>query len=120
METISYLHSIEYSLFLKQKGFKINPTEMNHALVGYLLSEDIIPQAWGPLSGVNDEIRSQLDEIGSAYEKSWAQVLLKFHIMRGINVIPKSHNKQRQKDNINLFDFDLVESDFNKVSEILK
>lgn len=99
---------------------KINPTEMNHALVGYLLSEDIIPQAWGPLSGVNDEIRSQLDQIGSAYGKSWAQVLLKFHIMRGINVIPKSHNAQRQRDNLELFDFDLNDSDFNKVSEILK
>lgn len=98
---------------------RISPNMMNEALVQYCLDHDIIPQAWGPVSRVSDTVKDALGKIGAPYGKSWTQVLLKFHISRGVNVIPKSHNEARQNENIDLFDFELSDSDKVEVRRIL-
>lgn len=88
-----------------------NPTEWNHELIDYLLSVNVVPEAWGPLSHIDDQAKASLTEIGDKYGKSWAQVLLKFQIDRAVVVIPKSHNTERQKANLELFDFELTSED---------
>lgn len=90
-----------------------NPNCWNHEIIKYCIKNDIIPQAWGPLDPVpNKEV---LIEIGKKYNKSWAQVLLKYQIQRGVVVIPKSHNDMRQQENINIFDFRLTQEDIQKI-----
>jgi diketogulonate reductase-like aldo/keto reductase len=59
-----------------------------------------------------------LDEIGKAYKKSGAQVLLKYQIQRGVIVIPKSHNRENQASNIDLFDFVLSAEDIEKIENL--
>jgi diketogulonate reductase-like aldo/keto reductase len=58
------------------------------------------------------------DEIGKAYKKSGAQVLLKYQIQRGVIVIPKSHNRENQASNIDLFDFVLSAEDIEKIEHL--
>lgn len=53
----------------------------------------IVPEVWGPFHGIEEANITQLDLIGAKYHKSWAQVLLRFHLDHGVTVIPKSHNK---------------------------
>src|SRR5690606_3495130 len=72
-----------------------NPAKFNHELIKYCLMHGILPEAWGPLDPVpNKEV---LEKIGKKHNKTWAQVLLRYQIERGVLVIPKSHNKERQK-----------------------
>lgn len=90
-----------------------NPNRFNHELIKYSLTHDCLPVAWGPLDPVpNKEV---LRELGKKYHKTWAQVLLRYQIQRGVAVIPKSHNSNRQKENIDIFDFSLTDEDILKI-----
>lgn len=88
-----------------------NPHTWNHELIDYLLKNEIVPEAWGPLSKVTPEQMDKLDKIAENYGKNWGQVLLRYQIQRGVVVIPKSHNKKRQASNLELFDFELTKED---------
>ena len=88
-----------------------HPGNWQHELIAFSKSNQVIPQAWGPISRVSDEAKIILSEIGSKYNKTWAQVILRFQLERGVILIPKSHNEQRQKENLDIFDFELTEND---------
>lgn len=85
-----------------------HPGKWNTEIVDYSLSQGVIPEAWGPLTRVTDEAKETLSAIGDTYNKSWAQVILRYHLDRGVIVIPKSHNSERQAKNLELFDFTLT------------
>lgn len=57
-------------------------------------------------------------EIAKNYEKSPAQILLRFIIQNEIAVIPKSTNSQRIKENIQLFGWKLKSEDMEKLSNL--
>ncbi|GFQ82649.1 aldo-keto reductase family 1 member A1 [Trichonephila clavata] len=59
-----------------------------------------------------------LREISKKYDKSPAQILLRYLIQRGIAVIPKSSNPNRIKENIQIFDFSLENEDMNKMKSM--
>lgn len=70
-------------------------------------------EAWGPLAeGRNglftDEI---LTGIGRKYGKSAAQVVLRWHLQRGVVAIPKSVHRTRMEENFNIGDFTLSVED---------
>ena len=58
-----------------------------------------------------DHQKEVLKDIGKAYNKTGAQVLLKYQVERGVVVIPKSHNRENQAVNLDLFDFQLTAAD---------
>ncbi|MCC5889231.1 MAG: aldo/keto reductase [Alkalibacterium sp.] len=96
---------------------KSNPTEWNNEQIKYMFKEDIRPQAWGPMK-CSDEQKDQLAEIGKKYDKSWAQVLLRYQTQRGVIVIPKSHNPENQKANLESLNFQLEEEDVKIIDEL--
>jgi 2,5-diketo-D-gluconate reductase A len=53
-----------------------------------------------------------LASIGKKYNKSIAQVVLRWLTQRGIVAIPKSVRKERMEENFNIFDFQLSDEDF--------
>ncbi|MFY3791070.1 aldo/keto reductase [Ureibacillus sp. MALMAid1270] len=65
-----------------------------------------------------DHQKVALDEIGKAYNKTGAQVLLKYQIQLGVVVIPKSHNPKNQAANIDIFDFELSAEDVEKIDNL--
>jgi diketogulonate reductase-like aldo/keto reductase len=95
-----------------------NPSKWNNELIDYLKDQLILPEAWGPLSRLTEEQRAKLTKIGDKYGKNWGQVLLHYQVQRKVAVIPKSHNKQRQLSNLDLFDFNLSTLDI-KIIEAL-
>ena len=71
--------------------------------------------AWSPLAqGKNNLFTNEtLVEIGEKYNKTAAQVNLRFLIQSGVVVIPKSTHKERMEENFNLFDFSLTDDEMN-------
>lgn len=80
----------------------------------------VIPEAWGPFAEGNHNIFSHpvLTEIGQRYGKTPAQVALRWNVQRGVVVIPKSVHKDRIKQNIDIFDFALSESDMTEIARL--
>ena len=79
-------------------------------------------EAWGPFAeGKNDMFLNEvLKEIGNKYNKSNAQIALRFLIQRGIVVIPKSTHKERMKENFDVFDFKLSSEDMSLIGTLDK
>ncbi len=75
-------------------------------------------EAWGPLAeGQKNIFRNEtLAGIGKKYGKSVAQVILRWHIQRGVVVIPKSVHKERIRENIDIWDFELSQEDMDKIA----
>ena len=88
-----------------------HPDNWQDEIIEFCLANDVIPEAWGPLKRIGEESMKKLEEIGAKHEKSWAQVILNYQINRGVLVIPKSHNATRQKENLDVFDFELSEEE---------
>lgn len=96
---------------------QINLKEPNTALIALLKKLDIVPVAWGPMKATDEQIDT-LTEIGNEHNKSWAQVLLRYQIQRGVVVIPKSHNRDNQASNLDLFDFELTDNEMKTIENI--
>lgn len=96
---------------------QINLIEKNENLLSLLKDEGITPVAWKPMK-MEAHQKEVLDEIGKSYNKTGAQVLLRYQIERGIVVIPKSHNPKHQKENIDIFDFELTQADIEKIKNL--
>jgi diketogulonate reductase-like aldo/keto reductase len=76
----------------------------------------ILTQAWSPIGGItfyrDGQHSSTLEDpvigdIAKSYDKTPAQVMLRWHLQQGRSVIPKSTNPQRIAENIDVFDFEL-------------
>ena len=77
-------------------------------------------ESWGPFAeGRGDMFTNPiLSEIGKKYNKSVAQVILRWLIQRNVVVIPKSVRKERMIENFNIFDFELSEDDMSKIKSM--
>lgn len=75
-------------------------------------------QAWAPFAeGRNGMFTNpELKAIGDKYNKSVAQVILRWLLQRGIVPLSKTVNKERMLQNIDIFNFELNEDDMNKIS----
>lgn len=88
-----------------------HPGKWNQSWIDFCHEHDVIPEAWGPLTRVSDEAKHALSTIGDYYGKTWAQVILRYQLDQHVVVIPKSHHHGRQKQNLELFDFELSDHD---------
>lgn len=86
----------------------------------YLKKNGTQIESWGPFAeGKNDYFNNPvLKEIGAKYDKSAAQIALRFLIQSGVVVIPKSTHKERMEENFNVFDFILAEDEMTKIEAL--
>ena len=80
------------------------------------------PEAWAPLGEGRGDMFNlpELKAIGEKYGKTVAQVILRWHIQRGVVVIPKSTHIERMEENFNVFDFELTDEDIEAISALDK
>lgn len=87
-----------------------------------LKKDNIQIQAWYPLGHGDSSLIQEpiFTKLAEKYNKSNAQIILRWHIQFGNIVIPGSKNPEHIKDNANIFDFELTEQEMNKIAEINK
>ena len=86
----------------------------------FLKENEIQIQSWGPFAeGKNEMFTNELlVGIGAKYNKSVAQVILRWLTQRGVVAIPKSVRKERIIENFNIFDFELNAEDRNAIATL--
>lgn len=86
----------------------------------FLHENGIQHESWGPFAeGKNDLFKNELLlSIGKKYNKSIAQVVLRWLTQRGIVAIPKSVRKERMEENFNIFDFQLSNEDMQAIQTL--
>lgn len=79
-----------------------------------------VMQAWSPLAQGNIKPSDQevLKNIGNKYNKTSAQIALRFLVQRGISVIPKTKHETRIIENMNIFDFCLSDDDIKQIRSL--
>ena len=86
----------------------------------FLVDNNVQIEAWGPFAeGKNDLFHNELlRSIGEKYNKSIAQVVLRWLTQRGVVAIPKSVRKERMAENFDVFNFELSPQDMNAITAL--
>ena len=99
-----------------------HPYFQEKALKKYLTDQGMVIQVWYPL-GHGDKALIQepvFTELGKKYDKSNAQIILRWHVQSGNIVIPGSKNPDHIRDNFDLFDFALTEEEMDRIAVLDK
>ena len=97
VETHPFLQQIENAEFMKENNVQI--------------------ESWAPFAeGKNNIFQNEiLLPLAEKYNKSVAQIILRWLTQRDIVVIPKSVRKERIIENFDIFDFELSKEDMEKI-----
>lgn len=106
---IPHVNQVETNVFNSQYEAQENMKKYNVQI-----------EAWAPFAeGRNNMFSNEvLAEIGKKYNKSVAQVILRWLTQRNVVALSKSTLVERMKENFNIFDFELSEEDMNKIKEL--
>ncbi len=86
----------------------------------FLLDNKVQIESWGPFAEGKNELfhNDLLRSIGEKYNKSIAQVVLRWLTQRGVVAIPKSVRKERMEENFNSLDFTLSADDMDTIKTL--
>lgn len=116
-------HHIDEILKVSQVVPAVNQIELHpwltqEPMVEYDAKHGIVTQAWSPLARGKIFNNELLGELAGVYGKSLAQIVLRWHIQRGISVIPKTSSVGRLAENLDVFDFELSADDVARISAL--
>ena len=99
---------------------EINPFQQQVTNVDALKAEGIMVEAWAPFAeGKNDIFHNEiLGSIAKKYDKSIAQVILRWLVERDIVVLAKSTKPERMQQNLDVFDFELTDDDKQQIATL--
>lgn len=107
-EVVPAVNQVEFHPLFNQK-----------ALQAYCESKGIKLMAWSPLMRGGEWLNNaDLQSIADQYNKTVAQVIIKWHLQQGRLVIPKSQNDNRIRENFDVFDFELSDEDLAKIDQL--
>jgi diketogulonate reductase-like aldo/keto reductase len=97
-----------------------HPLMNNQAVIDYCYLAGIAVGAWSPLGGPQIHLLNHptLQMLAQKYGKTEAQIVLRWHIQRGLIVIPKSVHQNRIISNGQIFDFTLTEEDMELIQSL--
>ncbi|XP_015795081.1 1,5-anhydro-D-fructose reductase-like isoform X2 [Tetranychus urticae] len=101
--------------------FEVHPYLSNCELVDYCKSQSVHVTAYTPIGKGGSSNLSKdpvLVQLSYKYNKTWAQIALRYNIQRGISVVPKTSNKDRLVENISIFDFELTGPEMDAIRDI--
>lgn len=101
---------------------EIHPYYQEKTVVPYMHNLGVVMQAWYPLGGrghtgalLSD---GTITKIAGNHGVCSAQVILRWHLQRGVVAIPGSGNPEHILENISLFDFELTETEMNAIAAL--
>ena len=96
---------------------KFTPSHVNKKLVEYCSKENIKIVAYSPLNVGRGLSNKKLTILTKKYNKTVAQLILRWNIQQGVITIPKTSKKERLKENADIFNFSLSEEDLDLISK---
>lgn len=100
---------------------ELHPYFNQEAMRSFHEENQILIQAWSPIGRDNGLLKEPvLQELARKYTKSVVQIILRWHIQRGIMPIPKATSHARQLENLQIFDFDISDSDMTLINQLTK
>lgn len=97
---------------------EVNPVNNKDKLLKYCNKNNIKLMAWSPIMRGAVLSKELMVSLAEKYKKTVAEVILKWHIQRGVIPIPKSSNEGRIKENFDVFDFNISEEDMKKIESL--
>lgn len=94
---------------------EMHPFSIKSEIISYCKENDIQVIAWSPISRGKIFSNDLMVNLSEKYNKTIAQVALRWHTQRGVIPIPKSSNESRIKENIEIFDFEISSEDIKKI-----
>ena len=118
-------HHLEKLLEIAEIIPAVNQIELHPLLSQELLKEfceskGIQVQAYSPVARMNPKLVNHpvLVKLANKYKKTVPQIILRWDIQNEVIVIPKSGNKNRIKENINIFDFELSKDEMLQIDRL--
>ena len=94
---------------------EVHPQSSKNEMLNYCIENNIQLIAWSPIMRGKLFTNELMLNLSEKYQKSVAQVILRWHIQRGVIPITKSSNKTRIKENLNVFDFEISNEDMKSI-----
>lgn len=124
---VSNCHQHHIELLLKETDVvptinqvEIHPLFTQKSLIGYCKEHNIVCEAYTPLARLDERLvrLPLLKELSLKYGKTLTQLILRWHIQNGVIPVFRSLNSERQKENFNIFNFEISENDMKKIDSI--
>ncbi|GEP75372.1 aldo/keto reductase [Weissella thailandensis] len=96
----------------------INPSDLEQDVVEYNKAHDILTEAYSPLGTGSLLAVPQINEIAAKYDKSAAQVLVRWSLQHGFLPLPKSTHAERINQNAAVFDFELTDEEIAALDQL--
>ena len=94
---------------------EIHPQSSKNDILSYCEENNIQLVAWSPIMRGKLFSNDLMIDLAEKYKKTIAQIILRWHVQRGIIPIPKSSNEERIKENLSIFDFELSNDDMKTI-----
>ena len=94
---------------------EIHPQSSKNDMLSYCEENNIQLVAWSPIMRGKLFSNDLMIDLAEKYKKTIAQIILRWHVQRGIIPIPKSSNEERIKENLSIFDFELSNDDMKTI-----
>ncbi|MDD3587567.1 MAG: aldo/keto reductase [Thermoguttaceae bacterium] len=116
-------HHLEY--LIARTGFvpmvnqiEFHPGFWQKYVVDWCVEHSILIQAWSPLAQQRVFELPLLKELSGKYNRSLAQICLRWEIQKGVSPIPKSATESRIRENFNVFDFSLTPDEVKQIDRL--
>lgn len=119
-ELVAFLPQVNITPALVQN--EIHPYYQENDVIPYIQNLGIVVQGWYPFGGRGHTSElfgdSVISDIAKAHDVSSAQVIIRWHLQRGVVAIPGSSNPDHILENISVFDFALSDSEMDKIAAL--
>lgn len=97
-----------------------HPFNQQKSAQRYMEQRNVQMECWAPFAEGRNGMFSQpiLQQIASKYNKSVAQIILRWLTQRNIVTLAKSVHQNRMQENLDIFDFNLTDEDMTKISKL--
>lgn len=105
-------------IFPAVNQIEFHPWQQQRELVKYCQEKGIVVVAYSPLTQGRRLGEPLIKKIAEKYDKTPAQVVLRWCLQKGVVIIPKSDKESRIKENTGIFDWELQHEDVNEIDTL--
>lgn len=100
--------------------FEIHPLFTQKPLIEYYKQHGIVVEAYTPIARYDDRLvrLPLLKKLEKKYNKTFVQIILRWHVQNGVIPLVRSMSKKHQIENFGIFDFELDQDDMVAIDAI--